>query len=122
MSAIAAVFNRDDAPVANETLVQMSMVRPERGPDGHNTWHDGCIGLAHQHFWITPEEWGEIQPHSDGELVISCDARLDNRRELASDLGLDAPQVQEFSDAVFILLCYRRWGVNCLEHLLGDFA
>ena len=122
MSAIAAIFNRDGPPVARETLLQMSTARPGRGPEGHNTWRNGCVGMAHQHFWITPEEWGETQPLSDGDYAISCDVRLDNRQQLAVALQLDASQVKNYSDAAFILLCYRKWGVNCLTHLLGDFA
>ena len=53
--------------------------RPERGPDGQGIQIQHQIALAHQHFWITPEESGEIQPLVEKGLILSCDVRLDNR-------------------------------------------
>jgi len=62
MSAILAVWNRNGKPVAADTVDQMLAVTPHLSIDGQDVWLDGAIALAHQHFWITPEEAGERQP------------------------------------------------------------
>ena len=122
MSAIAAIFSRHGAPINRANLERMAAARPERGPDGQAMRIIGPAGLAHQHFWITPEEWGERQPIDDGDTLLSCDARLDNRTQLARHLELEPDQLRLRGDAALILLSYRKWGVDCLTHLLGEFA
>jgi asparagine synthase (glutamine-hydrolysing) len=96
---------------------------PHRAIDGQQVWHGDYIALAHQHFWIAPEEVGEAQPlvNSAG-LALACDARLDNRAELLSSLELDNRPHAKISDAALVLHAYARWGLACVERLLGDFA
>ena len=59
--------------------------------DGQDFWLNNEVALAHQHFWITPEEQNEQQPRVDPECgcVLTCAARLDNRPELIHTLGLE---------------------------------
>ena len=72
MSAIVAVYNRNQSPVEISTLKLMCSAVPEHAQDGQDLWVQECVGLAHQHFWITPEEVGERQPLVDEthELAI----------------------------------------------------
>jgi len=62
----------------------------------------------------------ERQPlvSASADLVLTADARLDNRDELCSLL----PAPCGFTDAELILAAYERWAERCPEHLLGDFA
>ena len=66
-----------------------------RGSDGTGLWSDGYIGLGHRMLWTTPESLHEKLPllNQTGDLVITADARIDNREELIAALGLngDAP-------------------------------
>jgi len=57
--------------------------------------------------------------HRETGFVISADARIDYRDELLTKLGLDS---NSLSDTEVILQAYLRWGEDCLDHLLGDFA
>ena len=57
-----------------------------------------------------------------GDLVVTADARIDNRDELIAVLGLTGRPWEEITDAELILGAYRRWGERCPERLLGDFA
>ena len=57
--------------------------------------------------------------HRETGCVITADARIDYQNEVLSKLGLDN---NVLSDAEIILQAYLRWGENCLDHLLGDFA
>ena len=122
MSAITCILNRDNTPADRNILNRMMAARPERGPDGQNSRLIGHVALGHQHFWLTPEEWGEKQPTQVEQCTLSSDARLDNRAQLIQMLRLDLKQAQELSDASLILLSYQRWGVDCLQHFLGDYA
>lgn len=132
MSAILAVFNRNGAPVDPQEVAAMLATTPHHAQDGQACFYAGCIALAHQHFWITPEEVGEEQPLVDNnqnnqnnqgnQIAITCDARLDNREALITKLRLEPTFAQSLSDATLLLQAYRRWGVKCVEHLLGDFS
>lgn len=54
-----------------------------------------------------------------GGIVVAADARIDNRDELAQQLGLDAPLLD---DAAIVQAAWLAWGAACLDRLVGDFA
>jgi len=94
---------------------------PYRGMDGMSIHLDGSIGLGYAKSAITPEETHERQPIISPRtgIAVIADVRLDNRAELVATLpGTPATA----SDAELILRAYERWGSNCFERLLGDFA
>ena len=70
---------------------------------------------------VTPESLREALPRCEGErYAITADARIDNRAELIASLRLDR---QEFySDSDLILRAYEKWGEECPDRLIGDFA
>jgi asparagine synthase (glutamine-hydrolysing) len=122
MSAIAALYNRDGAPIDPLLPQRMLDARPERGPHGSSIVVEGNVALVHQHFWLLPEEQGEEQPLQEKQLLLSADLRLDNRQELGTLLELTAAELGAASDAQLLLLSYRLWGEKCLDYILGDFA
>ena len=123
MSGIAGIFYRDGRPVEAADLERMSARLAHRGADGSGAWHAGPVGLVHRLFWTTPESLHEQQPlistRPQGALVLTADARIDNRAELAPLLGLNDPTLP---DCAYILAAYEKWGEACPERLLGDFA
>ena len=72
----------------------------------------------------TPESLYEKLPQQDDEagLVITADARIDNRDELFDALGIPNPDRPTMPDSALILKAYRKWGQDCPNHLLGAFA
>ncbi|MBC7790173.1 MAG: hypothetical protein H7Z74_09535 [Anaerolineae bacterium] len=82
------------------------------------------VALGCRPFRVTREDaWYRPPIHSsDGQLVLVADARIDNRMELASTLGISVGEGSELSDAAFILAAYQAWEQDCPRHLLGDFA
>lgn len=72
----------------------------------------------------TPESLNEFLPYTeqDGNLAITADARLDNRKELAEQLGFTKFSIDHMSDSQLILAAYEKWGVDCCSRLLGDFS
>lgn len=124
MSAVAGLFQRDGRPLEAGTLEPMVAALAHRGPDAVGTWCEGPIGLAHGLLLTTPE--GSRQRpglvSAESRLVLSADARLDNRSELIVALGLAGRLSGEISDGELILGAYERWGDCAPERLLGDFA
>lgn len=122
MSAITGIFNRNGRSVSPEQIKKMNDSLSHRGPDGSKIWFDGPVALGHQMLHTTPESIQEELPFEDAQsgLVITSDARIDNRAELAPLLGLD--DVKYVSDSFFILNAYKKWGEKCLDKLLGDFS
>ncbi len=95
-----------------------------RGPDGRDELLAGPLAMGHWHFWTTPEEVNERQPLAmDGlPFRIVFDGRLDNRPDLLAQLGLTSADDSRLSDAALVLYAYARWGTDCLQRFLGEFA
>ena len=51
--------------------------------------------------------------------TVTFDGRLDNYRELANQLGLDA---EEASDSEIVIRAYGRWNESCFARFTGDWA
>ena len=120
MSAITGIFMRNGKKVDPELMKKMNDKLAHRGPDGSSTWCEGSIGLGHQMLWTTPESLHEVLPLEEDGLVITADARIDNRDDLCEELGIR--DEEDVSDSYFILKAYAKWGEDCPDKLLGDFA
>jgi asparagine synthase (glutamine-hydrolysing) len=119
MSAIVGIYNRNQQPVDRPSLESMVNTLAHRGRNGVGLWCEGAIGLGHRLLWTTPESLRESFPLVRQRLVLTADARIDNREELMMALGLSDEAV---TDSQLILAAYERWGDRVAEHLLGDFA
>ncbi len=122
MSAIAGIYYLDERPVDRNNLESMVDILTHRGTDAFGIWHQGAIGLAHRMLWTTPESLHEQLPLQNHNLVITADARIDNRDQLIAALNLSDYPSQKIADSQLILASYQKWGDRCLEKLLGDFA
>jgi asparagine synthase (glutamine-hydrolysing) len=58
----------------------------------------------------------------DRSLVLTADARIDNREELVAKLDIANKPLEKITDSELILIAYSHWGEHCVEHLIGDFA
>ncbi len=122
MSAIAGIYRFDGSKLENAVLSRMIAPLVPHGPDYTGVWAQDSMGLGQCSLWNTPESPFEKYPllSADGQLVLVADARLDNRAELLRDLSLS--HTGTIGDGELILLAYQKWGENCPEKLLGDFA
>lgn len=123
MSAIAGAYLLDGRQASEHHLWQMVHTMPHRGPDGAHVWAEGKVGLAHGALHTTPESLHEVLPwHWDAAgLAITADARLDNRPEIMSRLGL-REEGDVVTDSTLLLRAYQKWGERCVEFLTGAFA
>ena len=124
MSGIAGVYYLDGRPLTPSTIETMLSRIAHRGPDGHGIWCRGSVGMGHCMLWTTPESVHERQPklNSAADLILTADARIDNREELIRSLGLVSPSTQTITDGQIILGAYERWKSDCPAKLVGDFA
>src|SRR6267142_1308347 len=124
MSAIVGFYGRDGQPVDRADLERMTASLAHRGPDAAGVWNNGPVGLGHRMLWTTPESLHEQLPltSKSGDLVITADARIDNRDELITALGLAHWAHGEIPDSELILRAYEQWGEDSPKRLLGDFA
>jgi asparagine synthase (glutamine-hydrolysing) len=123
MSAITGIYRLDGQPIDSSVLSRMTGALAGRGPDGCDTRLAGPVGLGHCMLFTTPESLNEHLPltSGDGTLMITADARIDNREELSIALDLHKGE-GSVPDSSLILQSYERWGDSCVDHLLGDFA
>lgn len=124
MSGIVGVLRLDGCPVDREALASMVVSLSHRGPDRQGVWCDESVGLGQGSLWTTLESLREEQPLSspDKKLILTADARIDNREDLIKELNLRRGSGLEPTDGDLILAAYRHWGEHCPEQLIGDFA
>jgi asparagine synthase (glutamine-hydrolysing) len=124
MSAICGIVNLNGKPVSPESLAAMMGAMDYWGPDGSGTWREGPVGLGHLMLHNTPQSLAEKLPlkHAKLDLVITAQARLDNREELFDALGVPYPDRAAMPDSSIILWAYEKWGESCPDRLLGDWC
>lgn len=124
MSGITGIYFFDERSAGAETLARMVDSLAHRGADGAGIWREGAVGLGHRMLWVTPESLHEKLPlvSRGGNLVLTADARIDNRDELIAALGMRGNPRETITDSELIVAAYEKWGDSCPEKLLGDFA
>lgn len=129
MSAIFGLIRWHGDPVERDSLERMDRALAHHGADGSGIWQEGPAGLGHRLMRFTPQDGLERQPRisADGSRVLVCDARIDNRRELAAELEASrpspaGPSPDDRPDSDLLLRAYEAWGPECVRHLVGVFA
>jgi len=108
MSAIGGFYNGDGSPL-NPALRSSSPAPPPPS-----------AGPSHVHLFHAP---GSALFHDTlRNLHLVADARIDNRCDLTAELHSELDRAATPSDPALILAAYRRWGDDCADHLIGDFA
>jgi asparagine synthase (glutamine-hydrolysing) len=122
VSGILGLIHIDGAPVDPGLLSRMNEVMTSRGPDAQMIWSRGSVGFGHTLLRTTWEAAAESQPYTiDDRVWIVADARIDDRQNTIEKLALT--QIDRvLTDVELILQAYLRWGDECIDHLLGDFA
>ncbi len=124
MSAIFGICHLDGSPCATERLTSALNAMKHHALNGAHTHVDGSRALGYAAAWFTPESRSELLPllHAETGIVLTSDARIDNRLELTEELGLSTASTREWPDSFFILHSYLKWGKDCPQHLIGDFV
>lgn len=119
MTAIFGVYNITDKKDCEAVMNQL--IQPLSSCEISDTWSENNIALGQQTVNNTPESFLEHYPLIDNEagLVIVGDIRLDDRDKLINKLGHTQPHI---TDSRLTIEAYKKWGVDCTKHLIGDYA
>ena len=122
MRGLAGVVLLDGRDVTRPLLDRLVAATPYIGHDAIGYWSSGCAGMVHFHHATTPEAVNEKQPfqHPRSGNVICFDGRIDNRSELSALLG--GVVSHSSPDCEFVAALYEKYGLDCLERLVGDYA
>src|SRR5262245_27274705 len=97
-----------------------------RGPDDSGLWtsEDARVTLGQRRLAIIDLSPSGRNPMAwdGGRLWITYNGEIYNFRELRRELENEGYSFRTRTDTEVILASYDRWGVNCLEKLVGMFA
>jgi asparagine synthase (glutamine-hydrolysing) len=110
-------------PVDPQVLLAMRDSLAYRGPDGAGMHVEGPRGFAHRRLSIIDLAGGH-QPMigGGGDVWLVYNGEIYNFRELRSELRSFGVEFQTQSDTEVLLAAYLRWGIDCVNRLVGMFA
>lgn len=123
MSGILGVWNSQTPTPWQKMLDDLTVL----GSDGKGDWRDRLdhgskddrtidLSLGRTQFYNTPESAHEAPVVQSEGCVLVWDGRLDDRESLLGG------RPSSTTDAQLIIESYRRWGEDCLRHLIGEFV
>jgi len=120
MSGIAALIQDENRPIDESLIRRMASSMALRGPDDQAYRYQHNIAFAHAR--LGNQKFTDDRCFiGDSNIWISACARIDGRNELIAKLALKKTSDQ-LNDEQAIIHAYQKWGVNCLDHLIGDFS
>ncbi len=123
MAAIAGVLRFDGNPSAEADVRAVMASMSHRAPGGARICGDVEFALAHGALLSTPESIHERQPVVIGERwMLAVDGRIDNRKSLAREFGLDDIDSSRLGDDALFARAWLRWGEDFWQHVDGEFA
>lgn len=120
MSTIFGIRKPVRATVSERELLHLAEATERFAPDGLAVRASGRVGMGVQPYYTHARSKLESGPVTDdlGNL-LSFDGRLDNYRDLAHELNLEAAVIP---DSRIALAAFVRWGEACFSRLVGDWA
>jgi asparagine synthase (glutamine-hydrolysing) len=122
MCGIAGILRRDGAPASRQTLEWMNSVQSHRGPDGHDVFCEGPVGLAHRRLAIIDLSEAGLQPMTVEGRTVVYNGEIYNFRELRAELEVLGHRFSSESDTEVLLRAYLQWGKACVNRFNGMFA
>jgi asparagine synthase (glutamine-hydrolysing) len=121
MSGFAALLDFAVRPDPDREAAMAEAIA-DRGSHRRAMRSSGPCSMMHAALWTTPEAQHEDQPqrHVTRDIWIVADARIDNREELQSTIGVTRQPLR--TDTDLLLAAYERWGVDLVHHVVGDFG
>lgn len=112
-------------PTSNWQIINMSERLHHRGPDGYGYHLDRENGLAmgHARLSIIDLETGDQPLYSlDNSLVLTVNGEFYDYKRIRTHLRLEGFRFRTKSDSEIALPLYKKYGLDFVEHLRGEFA
>lgn len=124
MSAIFGIVNLDGNNIIDGFEKKMIEGFKAYKLDSVKSLYSNNIFMGCGLQYITPESLIEVLPYDDEtrRLIITADAIIDNRKELLEVFDIKEELHNTVTDSELILQAYVKWGQECPEYLVGDFA
>ncbi|WP_295393065.1 asparagine synthase-related protein [uncultured Thiodictyon sp.] len=122
MAGLYGELSLAPASPAPATLAAMERAMADWGPDGGGRWQEGPLALGARLLHIRPQDTQDCQPLIESDLVLAGHIRLDDRDNLARELGVARAAWPTLPDSRLVALAWRRWGEACAQHLYGDWV
>ena len=126
MSGVCGILRYDGRVVTDLDLNRLmgALAGSGQGPDRRRLWRRDTAGLGAVLARVTREDTFDAQPlrDPDRDLTFVCDARIDNREEIAAALGFEPGSLASMADSAILFAAYKAWGELCPERLIGDFV
>lgn len=124
MCGICGVYNlQSEEPVSPELIEQMTHLISHRGPDEHDAYFDGNIGLGFARLSIIDLSGGH-QPmcNETGDVWIVFNGEIWNYKTLRKELLEKGHDFHTNSDTETIIHAYEEYGIDCIARLHGMFG
>jgi len=124
MSGICGIVHFNKKPINEHEIITFTNTVIHKGDDRTGVWYKNHVAFGHKMLWTTPESLYEKQPlHSrDKTIILTADARIDNREDLIKRLNIKQYDEDIITDADLIIKAYLKWGTSCPKYLVGDFS
>lgn len=120
MSGISVSIPKGNYKLDHREINIISNSLKFKGPDSSNYLKQDNKVFFQNMFFATSEDMHENLPSktSDG-ITICSDSRIDNRSELIKKLYIKKDHI---CDSEIIIKSYKKWGENCVNHIIGAFV
>lgn len=122
MCGIATIINKQNNPVPESLIQQMTRLVSHRGPDDEGFYHFQNLALGHRRLSIIDLSPTGHQPMFYRENVIVYNGEIYNYIEVREELRKQGYTFTTQSDTEVILAAYHCWGVDCLSRFNGMWA
>ena len=120
MSIIFGLLKEEGAMVSEQDVRQLALQTQRFATGAAAVYANGRLGIGFQPYVSHERSKMDTGPVVDSAHGALCfDGRLDNYKELAKVLDLESSCV---SDSEIVLSAFLRWGEECFERLVGDWA
>src|SRR3989442_10444475 len=124
MCGIAGIYRRAGAAEDLQVVRRMLRALRARGPDGEGIACEGPVCLGTRRLAILDLSDAASQPMASatGRFVITFNGEIYNFRELIRELRIDPRSLRSTGDTEILLIAWERWGIACLDRLVGQWA
>src|SRR4029078_557711 len=122
MSAIFGILDLSGRLINPAWVNSMQEDLSHRGPDGQGLYREDSLVLGNMLLQVTPDSVYDKSPYEEDGLVITANARLDERDELMDKLNVEHAVRGKITDPILLLRCYKKWGKDFVKDMYGDFS